>query len=234
MKREQTMKHEQTVKRGFAIVLLLLGLAVHVPRATAATNEAQEAQTANAEALARENPSFRRALDWLGAINNMTGEFFQISSDGTQDAGTIAMLRPNRVRLDYASQPIILLADGINWVLYDHEQETKGEVLLSSSPLSFLLADEPDLSRIHVSAIAAESAILEITLNDSEHPEAGTLTLEFTQAPFALHGWRVRDAQGTHTRITLVNPRWNAEGEAAPPRSLFRNDQFKVRTVPER
>ena len=219
------------MKRGWAILLLVLGVAGYVPPVSAATNETP---TANAEALAQENASFRRALDWLSGINNMSGEFFQISSDGTQDAGRIVLLRPNRVRLDYVSQPIILLADGINWVLYDRKQQTKGEVLLSSSPLSFLLANEPDLSRIYISAIADESAFLEITMSDSKQPEAGTLTLEFTQAPFALHGWRIRDAQGTHTRITLVNPRWNLEDDLAPKRSVFRNDQFKVKTTPER
>ena len=219
--------------RAFAIIvaLVLLLATTEISPSLSATEATGDA---NAEALAKENPSFRRALAWLAGVENMTAEFFQVSSDGTQDSGTIAMLRPNRVRLDYVSQPIVLLADGINWVLYDREQETKGEVLLSSSPLRFLLAEEPDLSQIHVSAIAAESSMLEITLSDSQAPEAGTLTLEFTQAPFALHGWRIRDAQGTHTRITLVNPRWNAEGDNAPPRSLFRNDQFKLKSLPER
>ena len=52
------------------------------------------------------------------------------------------------------------------------------------------------------------------------------MTLEFASAPFVLRGWVVLDAQGRRTRVSLVNPVWNADEARAPPFVLFRNDRL--------
>ncbi|MGR4001081.1 MAG: outer membrane lipoprotein carrier protein LolA [Alphaproteobacteria bacterium] len=184
------------------------------------------AASGNGEAVAQSDPAFAIAVDWLRQLDNMQGEFLQVSSNGFQDQGRIWLRRPNRMRIEYEEQPIILLADGINWVVYDVEEDNKSEILLSATPFHFLLQKDPDLSKINVTRVHRAAGILEVTFEDADHPEHGSMTLEFTSAPFALLGWVILDAQGRRTRVSLVNPVWNADEAQSPPLRLFRNDRL--------
>ncbi|MDA8001319.1 MAG: outer membrane lipoprotein carrier protein LolA [Alphaproteobacteria bacterium] len=197
---------------------VLLSLSLFVGEAKSATG--------NGEALARSDPVFATAVNWLRELDNMQGEFLQVSSNGAQDQGRIWMRRPNRMRIEYDSQPLVLLADGINWVVYDSEEDAKSEILLSATPFHFILQEDPDLSEINVTRVHRAAGILEVTFEDARHPEHGSMTLEFASAPFVLRGWVVLDAQGRRTRVSLVNPVWNADEARAPPFVLFRNDRL--------
>lgn len=168
-----------------------------------------------------------QALVWIRSVENLEAEFYQVSSNGFEDQGQVWVSRPNRARFEYENQPLLLLADGINWVIYDREEKTKTIALLSASPLSFLLRREPDLKQIRVVGVREDADTIEIGLEDADRPEAGRVTLIFSLQPFVLRGWRLIDPQGIHTRVGLFNLRTNL---AEPPGAgLFRSNDLEVK-----
>ena len=49
-----------------------------------------------------------------------------------------------------------------------------------------------------------------LTIERSEAPEDGSLTLVFEDNPLTLRQWSVRDAQGGETHVSLVAPEFGA------------------------
>ena len=203
------------------------------PRAARAQTNAAEATEAASETdgtgadKRADHPEVARALAWVARQRNMVGEFIQIADDGSQDRGRIRLLRPGRMRIDYDTLPLVLLADGINWILYDREEDSRSEALLSSTPLHLLLAKTPSTEGVRVLRVAAEAGAVELEIEDAKRPEHGRLTIRFTEAPYALAGWLVLDAQGRRTRVSLVNARWNLPEAQAPTVFDFRADRLE-------
>ncbi len=56
---------------------------------------------------------------------------------------------------------------------------------------------------MQVTRVSRMSDGFSITARDSKKETAGQITLTFTNAPLALQGWSVTDAQGRATRVAL-------------------------------
>jgi outer membrane lipoprotein-sorting protein len=46
-----------------------------------------------------------------------------------------------------------------------------------------------------------------VSVVQSKDPQAGRIMLVFSERPFALSNWQVTDAQGSVTRVALIEPR---------------------------
>ena len=91
-------------------------------------------------------------------------------------------------------------------------------VPLGSTPLSVLVAENPRLGgRIAVKGVEQQPGALRLTLVDRDAPKEGEITLVFSEAPFDLRQWRVTDARGQSTQVTLSDKEVNRP----LPASLF-------------
>jgi hypothetical protein len=64
---------------------------------------------------------------------------------------------------------------------------------------------------ILVSAVEQSLGTLRITIADKERPDAGNVTLVFSDRPLDLKKWEITDAQGIVTQVSLINPRYGVE-----------------------
>ncbi|MDX1711958.1 MAG: outer membrane lipoprotein carrier protein LolA [Rhodovibrionaceae bacterium] len=151
----------------------------------------------------------RRIEDYLNGLKTIRARFIQTSSDGTIAEGTVRLKRPGRMRFEYDPPiPIIIVSNGNTLLYYDQELEQTTYVPLWETPLWFLVKEQIDISESDLTILDVEhgAGVLRVHVTDRDQPQLGTISLDFSDNPVQLRRWRVRDAQGTITQVSLVNP----------------------------
>lgn len=143
---------------------------------------------------------------YFAKLKTLKARFLQVTSTGEYSEGNLILSRPGRMRLEYdPPSPVLVLADGSYLIYVDKALDQVSYLSLDSTPAGILLRDkvsfrDPDLS---VTGVRRHSAVVEIDVVMAADPAAGALTLVFTDSPFELRQWRIRDAQGTQTSVSL-------------------------------
>ncbi len=150
----------------------------------------------------------QRFAAYLNGIRTMTARFRQVASNGAVSEGKLWVARPGRMRFEYdAPNPITLLADSTNVYYWDKDLNQISKYELRSTPAWFLLRD-PIAFGADVTVTAFQrvgGATIGVTVVENAQPDAGSLTLVFTENPLALRQWTVVDQQGKTTTVSLSN-----------------------------
>ncbi|MCK6417769.1 MAG: outer membrane lipoprotein carrier protein LolA [Alphaproteobacteria bacterium] len=174
----------------FLILLLFLPLAV----------------SANPTPKLKDNQAWsEKAENYLNELRTARARFVQTTNDGRQLVGTFYLDRPGKLRFEY-DPPVddFVVADGIFIYFYDSELKEQSNAPIGQTLADFLLRREITLNdELEVKSIQRAGGLLQIQVLQSEDPDAGSLTLGFTENPFALKKWRIVDGQGLVTEIEL-------------------------------
>ena len=188
----------------FARALVPVTLAVSVPAAAAIS------------------PDLAKVQAHITSVDTMTANFVQTDGKGRSAAGTLQLKRPGRIRFQYGSGDLLLVANGGRLVFLDYTVGQKSSWALDKTPLGMLLSANPDVKRIARIQPNKDKRILVVKAHDDRHPEFGSLILAFLRSPSApgglqLYGWTAIDAQNKRTTVKLSNVRYNV----AVPESAF-------------
>ncbi|MBT4688399.1 MAG: outer membrane lipoprotein carrier protein LolA [Rhodospirillaceae bacterium] len=148
---------------------------------------------------------------YLNTIKTLSARFLQVDNAGNVVHGQLYMRRPGRLRFEYdAPSPLLLVADGTWLILHDKELGQVNRFPLYETPMG-VLVDDPVNLRDKVEVIEAEEdlGIVRIKLVDREVPDEGWLGITFTEPPMMLRQWRIKDAQGGITALSLTDIRIN-------------------------
>ena len=151
-----------------------------------------------------------RAEAWFDNISTMRADFIQVASDGTTATGELHLRRPHRMKVIYdLEEPLILLTTPV-WLHVDRPNDkTVTSYPISETPLSLILREKVMLqSKEFTTTHLVRDGITRITLKRDVGEAAGELTLEFTNQPFVLRRWMIRDAADVATTVTLQNMRF--------------------------
>ena len=151
-----------------------------------------------------------RAEAWFDNISTMRADFIQVASDGTTATGELHLRRPHRMKVIYdLEEPLILLTTPV-WLHVDRPNDkTVTSYPISETPLSLILREKVVLqSKDFTTTHLVRDGITRITLKRDVGEAAGELTLEFTNQPFVLRRWMIRDAADVATTVTLQNMRF--------------------------
>ena len=176
-----------------AVLLAALWLAVPVPHGLVAAPD-----------------PISRAEAWFDDISTMKADFIQVASDGTTATGELHLRRPHRMKIIYdLDEPLILLTTPV-WLHVDRPREkTVTSYPINETPLSLILREDVELrSSDFTTRHLVRDGITRITLTRETGRAAGELILEFTDKPFELRRWTVRDAADVTTTVTLQNMRF--------------------------
>ena len=176
-----------------AVLLAALWLAVPVPHGLVAAPD-----------------PISRAEAWFDDISTMKADFIQVASDGTTATGELHLRRPHRMKIIYdLDEPLILLTTPV-WLHVDRPREkTVTSYPINETPLSLILREDVELrSSDFTTRHLVRDGITRITLTRETGRAAGELILEFTNKPFELRRWTVRDAADVTTTVTLQNMRF--------------------------
>ncbi len=176
-----------------AVLVLLIG-------ATTARAAPTPAALTQADTL-----ELQRMAAYLNGIHTMTARFRQVADNGAISEGKLWVARPGRMRFEYdPPNPITLLADSTNVYYWDKELSQVSKYELRSTPAWFLLRDPISFgSDVTVTSLQRVATTVGATVVENAQPDAGSLTLVFTENPLTFRQWIVVDQQGKTTTVTL-------------------------------
>lgn len=207
---------------------LALALGILIPAvATVGQNPAEAAGPRRVALSVQDRADVERAEAYLNQVTTLRARFLQVASDGNQVEGTAFVSRPGRMRLQYdPPSPMLVVADGTFLIVHDKELGEPSYIPLNSTPAGILVRENVQLDGkdVAVTRVARTPGVLHVSLVESEDPGQGELTLVFSERPFALRQWRVVDAQGATTSVSLYEAQ---DGLALDPKLFeFKNPNF--------
>ncbi len=167
------------------------------------------------------DPLTQHQLDLIGqaektfnAIQTMASRFVQSTSLGDTAEGTVYLKKPGHLRIDYDPPvPVLVVANGSYFTFIDRELEQRSYLSLDATPAGVLLRKSVDLTSddIRVMDVQEQPGVAIITVTSKTDPTVGRLDLVFTTKPFMFRQWRVTDAQGITTSVTLQDMKTGVE-----------------------
>ena len=147
------------------------------------------------------------AATYLQGLAEAKGRFVQTDARGATTQGSLYLKRPGKARFEYDKPSgLLVVSDGGNVSIADSRLKTFEAYPLMATPLSLFLARQIKLDKgINVTRVTRMADGFSITARDGRKEAEGQITLTFSDAPLALIGWTVTDAQGGSTRIRLTS-----------------------------
>jgi outer membrane lipoprotein-sorting protein len=179
-------------------------------------------------AAASDSGDLARLKTHIGGVQTMTADFTQTDARGRSSAGTLQLKRPGKVRFQYGSGDLLLVANGKTLTFLDYQVGQKSSWPLSRTPLGPLLSSSPDFNgKAQILPSTDSRVVVARARNASQY---GQLTLAFLRNASApgglqLYGWTAVDAQNHRTTVKLSNVRYNV----AVPDSAFTYAEPKKR-----
>jgi outer membrane lipoprotein-sorting protein len=174
---------------------------------------------AAAPAAAADSPDLAKLKAHIAAVQTMTANFVQTDARGRSAAGTLQLRRPGKVRFQYGSGDLLLVADGKRLNFLDYQVGQKSSWPLGRTPLGALLSSSPDFNG---KAEVLPSTNPRVVVARAKNSSYGQLTLAFLRSASApggleMYGWTAVDPQGHRTTVKLTDVRYNV----AVPDSAF-------------
>ena len=175
---------------------------------------------AAAPAAAADSPDLAKLKAHIGSVQTMTANFTQTDARGRSAAGTLQLRRPGKVRFQYGSGDLLLVADGKRLNFLDYQVGQKSSWPLSKTPLGPLLSSSPDFNGKAQILPSNDSRV--VVARAKNAGQYGQLTLAFLRNPSApgglqMYGWTAIDPQNHRTTVKLSDVRYNV----AVPDSAF-------------
>lgn len=174
--------------------------------ATSTTSSASPSSTVTSDASGS-RAVLSKVSAYLNGLKTVTARFMQVGPDGSVRTGTAIVQRPGKMRFQYDKPDPQLLVAGFGLLVYhDPELNQTTNIPLSSTPLGILLAKTVQLSGpVTVTHVSQPPGEIQVTLIRTGKAAQGHITLVFSTDPIELRQWRVTDAQGRLTQVSLYD-----------------------------
>ena len=129
------------------------------------------------------------------------------------------MRRPGLLRVEYAPPvPVLIVGDGFLIHYHDKELGQIDDWFIYDTPLGALTKEMTRFGEdVDVTGFVERDGRIAIRVVQEDDPTGGSLTLYLDADPLRLTHWRIADAQGRATMVTLHKLRTNIR----LPRRLF-------------
>ncbi len=153
----------------------------------------------------RDQADLKRIESYLDGIKTLKAEFDQTNPDGSLVSGDVYMLRPGKMRFEYAMPTQLLIVSDGNYVgVDDLEMQQVTFYPVASTPAWFLLRESIRMSGdVTVTRFERGPDSLRVTAVQTKSPDNGAITLVFSDHPLQLVKWDVLDPTQHATSIAL-------------------------------
>jgi outer membrane lipoprotein-sorting protein len=153
----------------------------------------------------QDSVELQKITAYLDGIHTMTARFAQATATGGSAIGSVWLARPGKMRFQYdPPNELLLLADTFYLYSWDPDLKTMNKVGLKSTPAWFLLRQPISFTDgVTVTRFEHSGNTVRITVVESAEPDAGSLTMVFSDNPLTLRQWTVVDQQGRVTNVSL-------------------------------
>jgi len=154
---------------------------------------------------AQDTAELQKIAAYLDGIHTMTARFEQATASGGAATGYVWLARPGKMRFQYdPPNELLLLADAFYLYSWDPDLKQMTKVGLKSTPAWFLLRQPISFNDgVVVTRFEHSGNTVRVTVVESAEPDAGSLTMVFTENPLMLRQWSVVDQRGRVTNVAL-------------------------------
>ena len=144
---------------------------------------------------------------YLNQFDNISSEFIQSSSIGSQETGEILISKPGKLRIEYKKDnKLLIIADG-KWLHYfDTDLNEIQSIIIEKSPAWILLKKNINLKNdFNIKKIEKKNGKIILTLVDKNFENIEKIKLIFSANPIELKKWIITDNQEVETTVGLLN-----------------------------
>jgi outer membrane lipoprotein-sorting protein len=144
---------------------------------------------------------------YVNRLTTFKADFVQIAPNGATARGTMWIMRPGRLRVEYRPPVKLRIFATPRWLIVEDCKVKEPQYLpLSSTPAGILIQERIALSgEFTVTSVKRENQWITITIIETKSPEKGQMRLVFRANPLQLIGWTVIDQTGAPTQVSLEN-----------------------------
>jgi outer membrane lipoprotein-sorting protein len=158
------------------------------------------------------DPEVKKAEEYLQSLKTLTADFIQTSTLGSRLSGKFYLNRPGKMRFDYNEVEDFIVADGVFVYFYDSQLQQQSNAPIGQTLADFLLRKDLSLhDDLKVVQLFKKNGYVSISVVQKDNPAAGEVELIFSEVPYQLERWRVKDPQGETTEVVLKNLRTGME-----------------------
>ena len=156
-------------------------------------------------------------------LNTLEADFIQVSPSGNISNGKIFIDLPGKLRLDYNKPSNLLITCKGFWlVIQDRKRKSTNNIPLQQTPFSILLDKKINFNNNKIILDLKKSlGIISLKIQLAENVKAGELILEFSDNPFILKKWIIKDIIGDETTVLIQNTKF---GHKLPFELFFPED----------
>jgi outer membrane lipoprotein-sorting protein len=186
---------------------------------------ARAAAPAPAALTSQDSAELQKIAGYLDGIHTLTAHFQQATASGGAATGSVWLSRPGKMRFQYdPPNELLLLADMFYLYSWDPELKQMSRVGLKSTPAWFLLRQPISFTDgVTVTRFEHSGNTIRVSVVESAEPDAGSLTMVFTENPLTLRQWSVVDRQSKVTNVSLSDVSY---GMALDPKLFQYQDPY--------
>tara|TARA_Y100000590_G_scaffold408615_1_gene499860 strand:+ start:3012 stop:3593 length:582 start_codon:yes stop_codon:yes gene_type:complete len=154
-----------------------------------------------------DNKLLKNIENYLNELNNISSEFVQSTSSGTQDTGKILISKPGKLRIEYKGKnKLLIVADG-KWLHYfDIELNEVQSLTIKKSPAWILLKKNIDLKNdFNINKLEKKKGKIILSIIEKNIENVNKINLIFSVNPIQLKKWSIIDHQNNETTVALLN-----------------------------
>ena len=153
------------------------------------------------------NLNQHRILKYLESFISLKSEFIQINNNGDVLSGSVIILRPGKIRVEYNEMPLLLISDGKKIATINKEIRSVSYFNLEDLPISLLLFDNLS-EKVKFSRIKELDNQIRVQLNKKDSDSLGFVEIIFESNPFLMKKWTIYNNQ-QKTEVLLNNLQLN-------------------------
>ena len=160
-------------------------------------------------------------------LHTLEADFIQVSPSGAVSNGKLFLDLPGKLRLDYIKPNNLLITCKGFWiVVQDRNLKSTNNIPLSQTPFSILLDKKIDFdNEKFIFNFKQKLGIISVKIKIAKNDQIGELVMEFSDNPFILKKWTIKDILGDETTVLIQNAKL---GNSLPFRLFFPEDFLEL------
>ena len=157
------------------------------------------------------NGSQLKVENFFKSLKSMEADFIQVSPSGKISNGKLYLDLPGKLRIDYEKPNNLLITCKGFWLtIQNRNLKTTNNIPLESSPFSILIEKNFNFeNKSFMTYLNNKSGIISLKIKNHGNNKSEGLILEFSEKPFSLKKWIIKDTFGEITTVLIQKAKYN-------------------------
>jgi len=162
-------------------------------------------------AYSQVNEAKLKVENFFKSLKSLEANFIQVGPSGDISNGKIYLDLPGKLRIDYEKPNNLLITSKGFWLtIQNRNLKTTNNIPIKSSPFSILIEKKFDFeNKSLITYLTNKSGIISLRITNSGNKKSEGLILEFSEKPFSLKKWLIKDTFGEITTVLIQKAKYN-------------------------